>query len=426
VNEATGAYDFRGCTTLRQEPDSINSYEKTMGMKLCRSGLVPNPQEVLMKRFIPWFSLVLIALIAVGVAFAQGQDLTGQWQGTLHGPGRDLRVVIKVTKGDDGALKAMFYSIDQGGQGIGVSSISLQGSTVKFSIVGIGGTYQGELAAGGGSIKGTWTQGPAPAPLDLDRVAADAAWAIPAPPKPMTATDPSFEVATIKLTDPNNPGKLFTVRAGGRQVVTIGTTMNDLIAFAYGMHPKQVINGPDWFDKTKFDITGQPDAEGIPSQTQMRTMLQKLLVSRFQLTFHKDTRELSVFEIVVGKDGPKLTPSGSDPSGLPGLFFRGLGNLVVQNATMTDFAGLMQSAVLDKPVVDHTGLKGKFDFTLKWTADQSQFEAFGGVKTPPTDDPNAPPDLYTAIQQQIGLKINTAKASTDVMVIDKVEQPSPN
>lgn len=143
--------------------------------------------------------------------------------------------------------------------------------------------------------------------------------------------------------------------------------------------------------------------------------MQKLLVSRFQLTFHKDTEELSVYELVVRTDGPKLTPSAAQGN-LPGLFFRGLGNLPARNATMADFAGPLQAAVLDKPVVDHTGLSGRYDFELKWTPDQSQFEALGGIKSPPADNPDAPPGLYTAIRQQLGLKINTAKAPVDVIV----------
>lgn len=372
--------------------------------------------------------LLAFAFIPAITLFAQGQDLSGAWQGTLNAGAAQLRTVIKISKGDNGAYQGSLYSIDQGGRPIAISTITLAGSSVKFAIPAIGGNYDGVLSGDGNSIKGTWTQGPNPLPLDLTRATPATAWEIPpppAPPKPMTATDPSFEVATIKLSPPDEPGKLFTVTPGGRQFKTINTTLNDLITFAYGFHPKQIINAPDWSDKDKFDILGQPDADGMPNQVQLKAMVQKLLVSRFQLTFHKDTRDLSVYEVVVGKDGPKLTPSATD-NGLPGLFFRGLGNLVCSNATMADFAGLMQGAVLDKPVVDHTGIKGKFDFTLKWTPDQSQFEAFGGIKNPPAEAPDAPPDLYTAIQQQLGLKIDTTKAPTDVMVIDKVAQPSPN
>ena len=380
-----------------------------------------------MKKVLFTLFVFAIALFTGIAAMAQSQDITGQWQGTLHAPGRDLRTVLKISKDADGKLQAVMYSIDQGAQPIKASSVSVEGSTVKYAVSAIGGSFEGKLSADGNTIDGTWSQGPGNLGLTLVRAAGDAAWAIPAPPKPMTATDPSFEVATIKLTDPNDPSKLFTLTPGGRQVITKGTTMNDLISFAYGMHPKQVINTPDWFDKTKFDITGQPDAEGVPNQDQMKTMLQKLLVSRFQLTFHKDTRELSVYEIVVGKDGPKLAATAVEGN-LPGLFFRSINpaDLMVRNATIANFAGLMQSAVLDKPVVDHTGLTGKYDFELKWTPDQGQMETFGGVKNAPAENADAPPDLYTAIQQQIGLKIQSAKDPVDVMVIDKVSQPSPN
>ncbi len=380
-----------------------------------------------MKKLILLFCGFAIALLSGSAAMAQSPDITGTWQGTLHAPGHDLRIVFNVSKTPDGKLGGVMYSIDQGAQAITASSVSVEGSTVKYAVSAINGSFEGTLSADGSTIDGKWTQGPGTSDLTLGRATPDTAWAIPAPPKPMTATDPSFEVATIKLTPPDQPGKLFRVTPGGRQVLTKGTTMNDLVAFAYGMQPRQVINAPDWFDKDKFDITGQPDAEGVPDPEQMKTMLRKLLVSRFQLTFHKDTRVLSVYEIVVAKDGQKLTPTAVQGN-LPGLFFRGINpaDLVVRNATMADFAGLMQSAVLDKPVVDHTGISGRYDFELKWTPDQGQFETFGGIKAPTAENADAPPDLFTAIQQQLGLKINSTKAATDVMVIDKVEKPSPN
>lgn len=97
---------------------------------------------------------------------------------------------------------------------------------------------------------------------------------------------------------------------------------------------------------------------------------------------------------------------------------------------MADFAIGLQTTVTDRPVVDQTGLTGRYDFTLKWTPDDSQFAQFrGAVPQPPPaagDNPNAPPSLYTAVQEQLGLKIEAEKAPDDVMVIDHVEKPSPN
>jgi uncharacterized protein (TIGR03435 family) len=158
-------------------------------------------------------------------------------------------------------------------------------------------------------------------------------------------------------------------------------------------------------------------------------MLQKLLAERFKLTFHHDKRELSVYVISVAGGGPKTTKSTSDPNALPTFGFQELGNLFVTNMTMTDFAIWMQAGVMDKPVVDQTGLADRYDFQLKWTPDESQFAQFRGtgwVVPPPTNDPRAPPSLYTAMQEQLGLKMGTAKFPDDVIVIDRVEKPSEN
>ncbi|MGA9670343.1 MAG: TIGR03435 family protein, partial [Terracidiphilus sp.] len=189
---------------------------------------------------------------------------------------------------------------------------------------------------------------------------------------------------------------------------------------------KQVIGLPEWADSDKFDIDGKPDGEGAPSGKQWDIMIQKLLADRFKLTFHKDKKELSVYVLSVSKTGAKMTKNDSAPNGLPALFFQGLGKLNVRNALMTDFTGLMQSAVLDRPVLDQTGLAGRFDFSLNWTPDDSQFAGMGARVPPPTDSADAPPNLYTAIQEQIGLKLDATKAPADVMVIDHVEKPSAN
>jgi uncharacterized protein (TIGR03435 family) len=377
------------------------------------------------KKLIVW--AIALALLSGGRLLAQAQDLTGTWQGTLKA-GRELRTVVNISKADDGSLKGVFYSIDQAGQPLAASPITLQGSAVKISIPGIGGTFEGKLSADGNSIAGTWAQGSSPLPLNLTRATAETAWTIPeppAPPKPMAAdADPVFEVATIKPSNPDMPGRAFQVR--GRRFSTLNTTLSDLITFAYDVHPKQVVNGPGWIDKDKYDLLAEPDGEGQPNGKQWKMMLQKLMTDRFQLVFHQDKKELSAYAIVVAKDGPKLTKSQGDPNGLPALFFRGLGNLPARNATMADFSDLLQSAVLDKPVVDQTGLQGRYDFTLTWTADEFQFAALGGVKSPASVSPDAPPDLYTAMQQQLGLRLKSTKASVDVMIIDHVEKPSPN
>ena len=375
-----------------------------------------------------FFSLIHVTQVrAQSPAENPTQNIADTWQGTLHA-GRDLRTVVKISKADGGGYKAVFYSIDQGGDGIPVTKITLEGTTVKMSLTAIGGTYEGKLSSDGKSIVGSWSQGPNPLPLNLARATPETEWTIPAPTQKLPPMDanasPSFEVATIKPSKPDEPGKAFLVH--GRRFQTINTTLSEMISFAYGVHSKQVVGAPAWAAAEKFDIDGQPDGEGAPSDKQWKGMLQKLLVERYKLTLHHDKKELSVYVLSIAKNGPKLTKSEGDPNGLPGLFFRALGALNVRNASMADFAGLMQQAVLDRPVLDQTGLAGRFDFTLNWTPDDSQFGGMGAKIPPPTDSATAPPNLYTAIQEQIGLKLDATKAPADVLVIDHVEKPSEN
>ena len=376
-----------------------------------------------MKKLIPWVLAFMVLLTGV----ARAQTIAGNWQGTLEA-GRPLRIVMRIANGDAGSLSAVMYSIDQGGQPLAASAISLQGTTFKFSIPAVGASYEGKLSADGNAITGTFTQGGMPLPLNLVRATGDAAWTIPAPPaamKPMPAdARPVFEVVSIKPSNPDAQGKLFTVR--GRQVMTVNTTVNDLITFAFGLHARQIASAPAWLETEKYDVTGQPDVEGVPNQVQLRQLVERLLADRFKLTFHRDKKELSVYALVVGAKGPTLTKSAANPNGLPSLLFRGLGVLPVSNASMADLATVMQQAVLDRPVVNQTGLTGRYDFTLTWTPDETQFLSMG-VRIPPrAPDAAGPPGLFSAIQEQLGLKFESTKAPVDVIIVDTIERPSPN
>jgi uncharacterized protein (TIGR03435 family) len=358
---------------------------------------------------------------------ASAQDLTGTWQGTLH-PGRDLRTVLKITKAADGSYKSDFYSIDQGGQPLPADKTTLDGGTVKLSLKMIGGTYEGKLSADGKTITGQWNQGGDPLPLVFERATAETEWAIPKPPPPIPPmaanADPSFEVATIKPSKPDEQRRGFMV--GGNEFHIVNQPLTKIISFAYGVQDKQIVGLPDWGSTDKFDMEGKPDGTGAPNDKQWKTMIKKLLADRFGLKFHEDKREMSVYVLTVAKTGEKMSKDESDPNGLPGLFFRGLGKLNVRNALMKEFTEMMQSAVLDRPVLDQTGLTGRYDFQLNWTPDDSQFGGMGAKVPPPTDAADAPPNLYTAIQEQLGLKLEATKAPAEVMVIDHAEKPSAN
>ena len=360
-------------------------------------------------------------------AAAAKSGIDDTWQGTLHA-GKDLRTVLKITKAPDGSLKSMFYSIDQGGQPLPVKTTTFQAGELKLNIEAIDGTYVGKMSADGTTITGEWKQGDRPLPLILVRATADTAWTIPEPPPKIpqmdAKADPSFDVATIKPSDPASQGKGF----GGapRKFTTRNTTLNDLIMFTYDLNSKQIIGGPAWMETDKFDITtGQPDVPGAPSPAQVKVMMRKLLETRFGMKFHMEKREMSAYVLSVAKTGPKMTKSEADPNTPGAFFFTKLGNLTVRNQSMGDVAHGFQGAVFDRPVVDHTGLEGHWDFSLKWTPDDTQFAVFN-VKIVPSDAADAPPPIFTAIQEQIGLKLEAGKPQVDVMVLDHVEKPSEN
>jgi uncharacterized protein (TIGR03435 family) len=371
-----------------------------------------------------------LATLHAGALF--GQTFNGTWQGVLkipQAPNGELRVVIKISTTDAERLAALFYSIDQGGQPISATTVTASGSNLKMTLAPLNGSYEGRLSTDAKTIVGTWSQG-TPLPLTLTRATPETTWTIPDPPPPpvrMSAdANPGFEVATIKPSDPGKPGKLFTVR--GQNVVTVNTTLDDLITMAYNIHVKQIAGAPAWLESEKYDLEVKPDVPGQPNVAQLKIIIQKLLADRFQLKFHRDKQELSVYAITVAKTGAKLTKSQADPNSLPGLFF-GRGNpgtsFNVRNATLAEVAGVLQGSVLDKPVVDQTGLTEKYDFTLKFTPEAGQMAGFG-PQPPATDSPDAPPDVFAAFEQQLGLKLSSTRAPADVLVIDRVEKPSGN
>ena len=379
------------------------------------------------------FALWMVAFAVLGGSALYAQNLTGTWQGTMQeGSNQSARTVVKIAKADGGELSGGLYRIDEGVGPIPVSMITFEGKTVKFTVDRMGVTYAGKLSADGASIAGVWTHGSTTHSLILVRATQETAWELPEPPtapREMPAdAEPGFLVVTIKPSAPDRTGHNLDFE--GRRFKITRFTVNDMIAFAYGFHSREIVGAPAWFSTDAFDVDGVPDVEGDPNIKQLKIMVQKLLTERFRLVFHRDQRELAVYAITVGKGGPKLAHSTVGPNDEYGFSFREKrGLLAVRNLTMLEFAIEMQANVMDKPVVDQTGLNERYDFNLDWTPDDSQFlqQRAASPTTPlPADDPNALPGLSTAMQEQLGLKLEATKAKTDVIVIDHVEKPSPN
>ena len=357
-----------------------------------------------------------VALAVLSSNAMLAQTITGTWQGALKAPQAprgELRIVIKISTSDADRLKAVIFSIDQGARPMPATAITQSGSVLKIAIASINGNYEGKLSSDGRTITGTWTQG-TPAPLTLDKATPETAWTIPEPLPPPKMMDqkakPEFEVATIKPSDPNRRGWGITVNRSG-MLSTLNTNLSDLIKFAYDMHPKQVIGAPAWVNSEKFDISAKPDIPGMPNINQMKAMLQKLLGDRCNLKFHPERRELSVYAITVAKGGEKIKKEENSTLPIPGFGGIPQRGFNIRNATMVEFASVMQAQFMEQPVEDQTNLGDtRYTFVLKWTPDPSQRSGFRGG--PPTDvaptapDVEEPPDLFrrdaTAARAQNG------------------------
>jgi uncharacterized protein (TIGR03435 family) len=347
-------------------------------------------------------------------------NIVGTWQGMLQ-VDEGQRVVVKISKpADKPGWKAVYYNLDARMEGLGklATSITFEGQTLQFAVGSIDAAYTAKLSPDGASLAGILIQNKLSHPLNLHRATEDTAWELPGADQNMPKdASPEFEVATIKLTPPG-PETYSGFHTNGRHISCNDTNVFSIIMFAYGVAAKQIVGDPDWVRTELYDIDGVPDVPGQPNIQQMMGMFQKVLADRFHLTFHREKRELSAYALTVTKSGPKLAKSLGDPNGLPDETGEGDqfgATMRYTNVSMQDFAANMQAMGDGRPVVDQTELTGRFDFRLKFNREQT-----------PSADPNAAPGLFTAMQEQLGLKLEPVKTPVDVIVIDHVERPSAN
>jgi uncharacterized protein (TIGR03435 family) len=245
---------------------------------------------------------------------------------------------------------------------------------------------------------------------------------------PSRPTFDEFEVATIKPSNLDWPGGGRYMRMQtAHQFVARNYTLRVILAAAYNLTPRAVSGGPAWIDSDRFDIVAEAPGQVRPTTDEQMSMLRKLLSERFSLTFHREPKEFSIYALTVAKNGPKLMEAApvTSPEGSPPLVFvlyPDGARLAARDATMAELAWVFQRSALDRPVVDKTGLSGRYDFDLEWTPDETQFA--GNV---PTGNPEPPkPDLFTAMQQQLGLRLEATRGPIAALVVDQVERPSAN
>lgn len=249
------------------------------------------------------------------------------------------------------------------------------------------------------------------------------------------AGKPAFEVATIKPNKTGADGASIRVQPGGRMTAT-NQTVRNLIRNAYNIQPYQFVGGPNWIDDDRFDIIAKMADADIPENGmvppyQMMARLQNLLADRFKLVVRRETREVPIFALVMaradGKLGPRIrvaegecaerartgtppppgTPSGDRPCGT--RFTRGK---VIAGATEIEALARNMSGLVQRVIIDKTGLTGRYDLDLDWSPD-------------PTVDTSGP-SLFTALEEQLGLKLESTRGPIDALVIESVERPTPD
>lgn len=227
----------------------------------------------------------------------------------------------------------------------------------------------------------------------------------------------SFEVATIKPAAPSPDGHTHINYPAGDRFSAQNITLLALLSWAFRLPQKQILDAPPWLSSTRFDLQAKLNAQDAPlnlsseeDHARKREMLEALLADRCNLKLHTETRLLPDYELVLAKGGPRLQPSIHNGTSIN--TFRN--HLDLQGLTPTLIAEQL-SYVAGRIVVDKTNLTGRFDVQLRWTPDDA-----------PATDPDAPPTLFTAIEEQLGLKLQPAKDPIPVLVIDHVDPPSAN
>jgi uncharacterized protein (TIGR03435 family) len=239
----------------------------------------------------------------------------------------------------------------------------------------------------------------------------------------------AFEVASIKPGNSGDERSGFYLQPGGRLTAS-NVSLKRLISYAYDVRDHQIAKGPTWLDVDAFTVEAKPDSAftlprgplppGPPSPAQSapsRRMMQSLLADRFQLAVHRESRELPVFELALAKGGSKLK-SAAARQGLPdGLLHGGRGQ-VEGIAVPMWVVTFMLTQEVGRSVIDKTGLGGHYDFELKWTPETARRES-------PDALPELP-SLFTALQEQLGLRLESAKGPVEIIVVDRAEKPDAN
>jgi uncharacterized protein (TIGR03435 family) len=240
-----------------------------------------------------------------------------------------------------------------------------------------------------------------------------------------TEARPAFEVASVKV-NASGAGLWRIYPPSGNRFRATNVTLDQLIQTSYRLLPFQVSGGPSWLNSERFDIEAKSEGDAALTLDQERLMLQRLLEDRFRLKLHRETSERAIYELQIAKGGIKFKegkcvgePGPTNPCG--GFSLGTRGKAAARVAEMPGFASLL-AGYLGRVVIDKTNLAGKYDFDLTWTPDENMPKGPGDAGQPPADPDG--PSLFTALQEQLGLKLEAAKGPVEILVVDHSEKPT--
>ena len=226
------------------------------------------------------------------------------------------------------------------------------------------------------------------------------------------AQSPAFEVASVRLNQTQfDPPRS---QVSGPRAAWTAYPFEGLLMGAYDVRSYQISGGPAWMED-RFDIEAKAPGDGELSRTQARDVLRAVLEDRFHLKVHRENKQMAIFALVVAKGGPKLKASAADAQ--PGMTLGGRGQMVEMKFTGWSMARLAQQIEgnENRKVVDQTGLAGNYDFTLNYLQDRR-------ADAPKQDGPS----LFVAVQEQLGLKVESQKGQVEMLVVEHADRPSAN
>lgn len=244
------------------------------------------------------------------------------------------------------------------------------------------------------------------------------------------AAHPAFEVASVRPSK-TNENWFWNVTPGGR-IVCRNCTLQRMMILAYRVQEYQVVAGPAWISKDQFDIEAKPDTPSTPSDVDPRQILRSLLEERFHVRVRMETRNGPAYALVVIKNGPPLSADQSPPAetqpppdrngAMPRGALRMTAGSAFGRAIPISLLARFLGQTLGRPVIDKTGLTGRYDIEFHWTPESVSVDSPPGVSVPDADAPS----LFTALQEQVGLKLESTTGPVQQLVIEKVERPSEN